>query len=110
MCIFSQTFYTNGLCEPVFCEHTYCPEHRSFCYIQDNHIYTLRLHELVQMLIERILLLVALVTLVTLVIELSGMYSFDMSNSLGFQVKTFVTLITLERQMFEMINSDMTQH
>ena len=61
------------------------------------------------MLIERILLLVALVTLVTLVIELSGMYSFDMSNSLGFQVKTFVTLITLERQMFEMINSDMTQ-
>ena len=59
-----------------------------------------------QMLIERILLLVALVTLV---IELSGMYSLDMSNSLGFQVKTFVTLITLERQMFEMINSDMTQ-
>ena len=62
-----------------------------------------------QMLIERILLLVALVTLVTLVIELSGMYSLDMYNSLGFQVKTFVTLITLERQMFEMINSDMTQ-
>ena len=51
----------------------------------------------------------ALFTLVTLVVEFSGMNSFDMFIQLGFQVKTLVTLITLEWQMFEMINSDMTQ-
>ena len=44
-----------------------------------------------------------------MVVEFSGMNSFDMFIQLGFQVKTLVTLITLERQMFEMINSDMTQ-